>query len=72
LGAIHRAAAVVTVAGFGLAGMNSHPDPQRLREVPVVGEERPLCDNRSRDRVVGGDEHGVEPVARGLDDAAIV
>ena len=64
LGAVHRAAAVVAVADLGLARMDPHPDTHRLRDVPVVGEERPLCGNRSRDRVVGGREHGVEPVAR--------
>ena len=36
------------------------------------GEERPLCVDRSRDRIVRGREHGVEPIARVLHDEAIV
>jgi hypothetical protein len=52
--------------------MDPHPDAHSLREVPVVREESPLCGNRSRDRIVGSREHGVEPVARVLDDETIM
>jgi hypothetical protein len=72
LGAVHRAAAVVAVANLGLAGMDPHPEAHGLRDVPVIGEQRPLCCNRGSDRVVGGREHRVEPVARVVDDKATV
>ena len=41
-GAVHRGAVVVAVASLGLAGMDPHPDPQRLRAVPFAGAGAPV------------------------------
>ena len=41
-----------------------------VRGILLVDATSGQSGNRSRDRVVGGGEHGVEPVARGLDDEA--